>query len=140
MEFIAREVKRSKKKKRLHAVPPDKPDFNSKGLYILLNFLPYLTSVGYKTPSPTRQKLWFCGNYDSCQWFFIMNINFFLLSAGKLSKTKTKSVAGGVGGSRLKAFDKELTDTSKKALKTFRQRFVIFREFFHCNGFVVDEW
>lgn len=71
---------------------------------------------------------------------FIMIIIFFLLSAGKLSKTKTKSVAGGVGGSRLKAFDKELTDTSKKALKTFRQRFVIFREFFHCNGFVIDEW
>lgn len=35
MEFIAREVKRSKKKKRLYAFPPDKPDFNSKGLYIL---------------------------------------------------------------------------------------------------------
>lgn len=51
MEFIVREVKRSKKKKRLHAFPPDKPNFNSKGLYIFLNFLPYLTSVGYKTPS-----------------------------------------------------------------------------------------
>ncbi|XP_020611155.1 probable ATP-dependent RNA helicase DDX27 isoform X2 [Orbicella faveolata] len=67
MEFIAREVKRSKKKKRLHAFPPDKPDFNSKG---------------------------------------------------KSSKTKSAAAAG---GSRLKAFDKELTDTSKKALKTFRQ-------------------
>lgn len=46
---------------------------------------------------------------------------FCLLSAGKSSKTKS---AGSGGGSRLKAFDKELTDTSKKALKTFRQRFV----------------
>ena len=90
MEFIAREVKRSKKKKRLHAVPPDKPDFNSKGLYILLNFLPYLTSVGYKTPSPTRQKLWFCGNYDSCQWFFIMNINFFSPLGRKIIKNKNE--------------------------------------------------
>ena len=51
IEFIAREVKRSKKKKRLHAFPPDKPDFNSKGLYILLKFLPFLTSLGYETPS-----------------------------------------------------------------------------------------
>ncbi|XP_073234182.1 probable ATP-dependent RNA helicase DDX27 [Porites lutea] len=64
MEFIAREVKRSKKKKRLHAFPPDRPDLDRKG--------------------------------------------------------KTKGVDG-AAGSRLKAFDKELTDTSKKALKSFRQ-------------------
>ena len=44
-------------------------------------------------------------------WFFI---------AGK-----TKGVDG-AAGSRLKAFDKELTDTSKKALKSFRQRLVVY--------------
>ena len=30
MEFVKREVKRSKKKKRLHAFPPDKPDVQPK--------------------------------------------------------------------------------------------------------------
>lgn len=49
---------------------------------------------------------------------------FFLVSVGKSSKTKSATAAG---GSRFKAFDKELTDTSKKALKTFRQRFVTFK-------------
>lgn len=38
MEFIAREVKRSKKKKRLHAFPLDKPDFDSKGFYVKNSF------------------------------------------------------------------------------------------------------
>ena len=36
MEFIAREVKRSKKKKRLHAFPPDKPDLDSRKGFIML--------------------------------------------------------------------------------------------------------
>lgn len=35
MEFIAREVKRSKKKKRLHAFPPDRPDLDRKGVIVL---------------------------------------------------------------------------------------------------------
>lgn len=66
VEFITREAKRSRKKKRLHAFPADKPDFKSKG-----------------------------------------------------KSSKTKATNG--SSSRLKAFDKELTDTSKKALKTYRQ-------------------
>ncbi|CAH3041031.1 unnamed protein product [Pocillopora meandrina] len=66
-EFITREAKRSRKKKRLHAFPPDKPDLKLKG---------------------------------------------------KSSKTKATNSGS---SSRLKAFDKELTDTSKKALKTFRK-------------------
>lgn len=116
MEFIAREVKRSKKKKRLHAFPPDKPDFNSKGLYILkFSFL-------FMQYHILRAR--------NCDFVVILvlvkgvvvNINFF--PAGKSSKTKSAAAAG---GSRLKAFDKELTDTSKKALKTFRQRFVTFK-------------
>ena len=35
MEFIAREVKRSKKKKRLHAFPLDRPDLDRKGFIVL---------------------------------------------------------------------------------------------------------
>lgn len=38
MEFIAREVKRSKKKKRLHAFPPDRPDLDRKGFIVLVRF------------------------------------------------------------------------------------------------------
>ena len=45
-------------------------------------------------------------------------------SVGKSSKTKATNSGS---SSRLKAFDKELTDTSKKALKTFRQRLASFR-------------
>lgn len=52
MEFIAREVKRSKKKKRLYAFPPDKPDFNSKGLYVLK-----FSSLFHVKPHPVQQKL-----------------------------------------------------------------------------------
>lgn len=42
-----------------------------------------------------------------------------IISTGKSSQKKSPKVDG---GSRLKSFDKELTDTSKKALKSFRQR------------------
>lgn len=38
MEFIAREVKRSKKKKRLHAFPPDRPDLDRKGFIVFCYF------------------------------------------------------------------------------------------------------
>lgn len=87
MEFIAREVKRSKKKKRLHAFPPDKPDFNSKGLYILLNFFSYLTSVGYETPSLRARNCGF-GVIMVLLKGFIININLFSPLGRKIVKNE----------------------------------------------------
>ncbi|XP_068674830.1 probable ATP-dependent RNA helicase DDX27 isoform X2 [Montipora capricornis] len=67
LEFMSREAKRFRKKKRLHTFPEDKAGVKTKG-----------------------------------------------------KSLKNKGADAG-GKSRLKAFDKELTDTSKKALKSFRQ-------------------
>ena len=82
MEFIAREVKRSKKKKRLHAFPPDKPDFNSKGLYILKCCLLF-----HEIPYLARQKLWFCGNSVAVKGL-IIKFDFFPLLDRKISKNE----------------------------------------------------
>ena len=208
MEFIAREVKRSKKKKRLHAFPPDRPDLDRKGFIVLCfckmawkkrwlrmkmnkkyNSFYTLSSVSesqnlfYETfhfsffwnqTVFTNKQIASCEiatEYKISPWldeialFFPVSFCFFIdhmiLSAGtNVSDSNLKSlrkpvlvcsvrhvtaqvlfllrlriwffIAGktkgvdGAAGSRLKAFDKELTDTSKKALKSFRQRLVVY--------------
>ena len=82
MEFIAREVKRSKKKKRLHAIPPDKPDLSSKGVYILkcsllFSEIPYLAC----------QKLWSCG-YAVPVKGLVIKIDIFPLLGRKIIKNE----------------------------------------------------
>lgn len=82
--------------------------------------------------------IFFLVRHVTAQVLFLLRLRIWFFIAGK-----TKGVDG-AAGSRLKAFDKELTDTSKKALKSFRQRLVVYDgavgKITHVTYTVKDLW